>query len=461
MRCYMCGTEVGNTSVCPLCGANLAIVGRIVSISNHLYNQGLSQAHARDLTGAVESLTLALHYNKRNTQARNLLGLIYMEIGEVYRAFSEWNVSLELDPVDNPARRLLSSRQRNPGQVEEMNQGIRKYNQALVYCRQKDYDLAEIQLKNVLEINPQLVSGYLLMALLKMQKGTYRDAEDMLARAKAIDHGNRLADHYSDMSRKLRNTVKEERVSAKDRMRRFRERSVLPGVVNFVIGLAAGAAIVGFLVVPGLRQSYKNNDSAELIEANEAVSGKEQTIKSLESEIETMQKEVEEAKQAKEDAADSITSYDNLLLAYDAYKDDQYTKASQYMEDVKRDLLSDEAKDLYDTVMDKVEEKLIAEHYSTGMRAYYAKSYKEAIEAYTEVVKMDEGYKSYRAAYLLAECYEKSGDEKNAKKWYNVVIDKGSGSTKSQAENRLEAMEEGENADADSSESSDSSDNGQ
>ena len=56
---------------------------RIRCASNSYYNLGLERARIRDLSGAVECLKRSLHLNKYNTDARNLLGLIYYEIGEV------------------------------------------------------------------------------------------------------------------------------------------------------------------------------------------------------------------------------------------------------------------------------------------------------------------------------------------------------------------------------------------
>ena len=54
---------------------------RAFQLSNLYYNQGLEQAGVRDLTGAEAKLRQSLQLNKRNTQARNLLGLVYYETG--------------------------------------------------------------------------------------------------------------------------------------------------------------------------------------------------------------------------------------------------------------------------------------------------------------------------------------------------------------------------------------------
>ncbi|MFW5675645.1 MAG: hypothetical protein ACOCNL_05105, partial [Acetivibrio ethanolgignens] len=61
--------------------------------SNMYYNSGLEKAKVRDLSGAVDALKKSLKLNKMNTRARNLLGLVYYEMGEVVNALSEWVIS--------------------------------------------------------------------------------------------------------------------------------------------------------------------------------------------------------------------------------------------------------------------------------------------------------------------------------------------------------------------------------
>ena len=65
-------------------------------IANSFYNLGLEKARIRDLSGAAQCLKKSLHFNKYQTDARNLLGLIYYENGEVADALVQWVISLLL-----------------------------------------------------------------------------------------------------------------------------------------------------------------------------------------------------------------------------------------------------------------------------------------------------------------------------------------------------------------------------
>ena len=93
MKCYNCGAKLGRENICPECGVNVKIYKKIVMASNEYYNDALAKASVRDLSGAIESLKTSLKFNKLNIDARNLLGLIYFEMGEVVEALTEWVIS--------------------------------------------------------------------------------------------------------------------------------------------------------------------------------------------------------------------------------------------------------------------------------------------------------------------------------------------------------------------------------
>ena len=59
---------------------------KILYQSNYWYNDGLRKAQIRDLSGAIDLLKRSLKFNKLNVQARNLLGLVYVETGEAVAA---------------------------------------------------------------------------------------------------------------------------------------------------------------------------------------------------------------------------------------------------------------------------------------------------------------------------------------------------------------------------------------
>ena len=88
MECYNCGAKLGKGDICQNCGANVKIYKKIIMASNAYYNDALEKAAVRDLSGAIESLRTSLRFYKMNIDARNLLGLVYFETGEVVEGSS-------------------------------------------------------------------------------------------------------------------------------------------------------------------------------------------------------------------------------------------------------------------------------------------------------------------------------------------------------------------------------------
>ena len=104
MNCINCGAFLTDTDLdyCPHCGANVLIQKKVDYLSKLYYNQGLEKASIRDLSGAISCLKQSLAYDKRNIRARNLLGLVYFETGEVVAALSEWVISKNIQKNRNP-----------------------------------------------------------------------------------------------------------------------------------------------------------------------------------------------------------------------------------------------------------------------------------------------------------------------------------------------------------------------
>ena len=101
MFCYNCGCQLSEKDFCTGCGADVGLYKRIMYSANRFYNNGLEKAAVRDLSGAISSLRQCLKLNKNHIEARNLLGLVYFERGEVVAALSEWVISKNIQNEKN------------------------------------------------------------------------------------------------------------------------------------------------------------------------------------------------------------------------------------------------------------------------------------------------------------------------------------------------------------------------
>ena len=196
MKCYKCGSELSSLDYCNKCGAEVGAYKKIIVMSNTYYNMGLQKANIRDLSGAAELLRRSVGLYKRNIEARNLLGLVYYEMGEIVNALREWVISKNFKPEKNLADEYIRDVQSNPNRLEALNQSIRKYNVALGYANSGKEDMAIIQLKKVININEKFVKGYQLLGLLYIHKQEYDKARRVLTKALGIDGYNTLTIKY-------------------------------------------------------------------------------------------------------------------------------------------------------------------------------------------------------------------------------------------------------------------------
>jgi len=260
----------------------------------------------------------------------------------------------------------LNEIQNNSSRLEAINQTIKKYNQALAYCRQDSRDLAIIQLKKVLSLNPKLVKGHQLLALLYMQEGKYDLANKALRNAAKVDANNTTTLRYqNEVKQKLQeNNSKKKKnddlisyQSGNDTIimpANFKDNSALHTILNIVIGVALGIAITVFLLLPGIRQKSKSESNEALKAVNDTLSTKEQTISSLESKVKELTKEAKEAKQSSESVESKMTSYEQLLNSFASYAASDMETAGNALESIEVSDLSDSAKTVYNEVYAKV-----------------------------------------------------------------------------------------------------------
>lgn len=436
MRCYNCDAQLGREDRCPNCGTDVRIYKKIIMASNAYYNDGLARAGVRDLSGAIDSLKRSLRFNKMNINARNLLGLIYFEMGEVVDALTEWVISKNYQPKDNVASRYLDEIQNNQARLSSINQTIKKYNQALLYCRQESRDLAIIQLKKVIALNPKMVKGHQLLALLYMQDGKYDLAKKSLRSAGKIDANNTITLRYL---KEVNNALREAKPNHKNKNddlisyqsgndtiiqpAHFKDSSAFGTILNIVIGIVVGVAITCFLIVPGARHNIQNEAKQEVKDANDTISTKNQTITSLEEQIDSLTKQVEEAQTSEADTDNKISSYQQLLIAYSKFVEPDIEAAGNALANVNADYLDESSKAIYDAINEQVNAEYIATMYQEGYAAYNSQNYTDAATDLQKVADIDENYQDGNAIYYLAQSYRKLEDVENAKTYYQKVVE--------------------------------------
>lgn len=398
------------------------------------YNAGLAKAKVRDLSGAIAELKKSLKLFKKNTDARNLLGLIYYEMGEVVDALSEWVLSKHFEEKENEADVYIKAVQSNPTKLDAINQAIKKYNGALIYAKQGNDDLAIIQLKKVISLNSHFIRAYHLLALLYMKNNESDKARKTLQKVCKIDVNNTTSLRYL---KELGMNISSDNGSENASVARPVDNSAImpistykedkPNIfvfVNLILGIAIGVATCYFLFVPTIKKNIVDDYNQKNIDYSQKMSVQTATIATLESDkkalqdqIKDMQKQIDEFAVGEYDAA----QYDTLFEAITKYMNDDKEGAAEILVDAKMDKIDSEpAKELYNKIKEETFKTSSVKLYNTGHSQYTAGKYEDAIQSLNDALAMDET--NVDALYFLGRSYHRMGDNENAILNYNKVI---------------------------------------
>ena len=453
MICYNCGCALSEHDFCTNCGVDVSIYKKVLKISNNFYNEGLEKANVRDLTGAIQSLRQSLKFNKNNVEARNLLGLVYFETGEVVAALSEWVISKNLRPKKNIADDYIEMVQSNPTRLDTINKTIKKYNQALLYCHQESKDLAIIQLKKVLSLNPKYIRAHQLLALLYIDAEDWQRAERELLRCEQIDIGNITTKRYlKEVTLMLHPEETEETKSPKKKKKEapeevFRYQSgnetiIQPldvkepkgvsfsAILYLLIGLAIGVAMTVFLILPARIQAVRDSVSEELKSVSEQLASESATTNDLQQRLETLQRENNDLyteMEAYVGTDGTIQTMDKMLSAVSDYlkNPEDVEQVASYLESIQNEVVLTETSEpfqaVYQSLLEAVGPSVAENYYEDGMAAYRQEVYADAIQNLEKAYIYDAG--NIDVVYNLANAYYRNGDYENAAIYYQKVID--------------------------------------
>lgn len=327
-------------------------------IANSYYNLGLEKAGIRDLTGAAACLKQSVHFYKYHTDARNLLGLIYYEMGEVAEALVQWVISMNLQPKQNLAEHYLKEIQGNPGRLESISQNVKKYNQALIHAQNGSDDLAVLQLTRVVEVNPHFIKAHLVLALLYIAHEDYTKAGKSLYKVLQIDKNNPKALWYMSIvkentgkaeveRRKLKNAFSHRQMQDDDIIipPTYKENTGWQTILNLIVGLVMGAAAFYFLVLPAYTKSLNLTHNKEMIRYSEELNQKNLEVDSLNREMEAYQSERDEAvgslQAIQESNGGELSQYQQMIGILQAYKKDDFETAVKLYAELNPALIAD------------------------------------------------------------------------------------------------------------------------
>ena len=324
---------------------------RLEQISNGYYNLGLSLAKERNLSSALNALSISLGLNKKNTDARNLYGLIQFEMGEETKALISWVISININPINNPAQNYLQKLRNKSAYLEKSQDAISKYNKAISQIKTVNYDMARITLKQAVDIRPHFVKAMLALALLDIREGKSSEAKKLLENVLAIDRFNTKAITYLEEMKPLteKNSRKEKLSVIGSPVKKekpvenvnngmpvteiYKNYSGMFTAINVGIGLIVGACAMVFLYMPTMKVALNNAHNKEIVEISQQLNDVNLSIETLKSENEGLNEQVNKLTEVNNTSTENMNykllQYVYFLGLIKEYNTKNYTRAAE------------------------------------------------------------------------------------------------------------------------------------
>lgn len=447
-KCPYCGSVEKNRACCSKC------FEKITCRSSFYYNRGLEAAQVRNLSLASTYLNKAIMHNKYNIEARNLLGLICFEIGQVGDALKEWIISQSLKKQDNIAAQYIQEVQNNPKMLGKYKEAIMLYNKAIDYLKQQDVDMAMIRLKKVVSIHPKLVQAKVLLALCYMYDRQYYKANEQVKKVLVIDQGHKEAlIYFKELSSedttsevpyerqypvKTSNHIKLGHVVDRGRvLRKY--------LIYFLIGGMGMFLVENYLIVPSKLKSYQD-EKVRLQKSEEVLSGRIQSLSDEYSlkveELQNKKKELSNKLATYAVQVDVLTQKEKLNQVDELVEDREYIEAAQILYQVSGANLNETDKGEFEALKAVVYPPAVDSIYSEGLKLYNRGNYVEATAEFELALLYEPSENMERKnLYYLGCSAMKSNYIEGAKKYFEKVVAEHTGTSEARlAQEKLEAM---------------------
>lgn len=402
MKCPNCQKSFKKGIKCPHCDVDTVLYMATIRLSDKLYNRGLARLTANDIFHGKQDLSKSISINKNNVPARNLLGLALFETGHVGEALKHWVISQSMLKEENPAAGYIESANKNARQLEGLNDAIGMYNRALEHIKQKSDDLAIIQLKKAVDINPKFVDALNLLTLCYLIQNNREQALFTSERVLTLDAYNPIALNYYSIinpgKRKPFRPVTKPKApqpqgpykslgfeEKKQRNFHFAE------LFTFLIGVAVTVAACYFLLIPAHTQQRESDrrefeqtleaaratHREELDDADEFAAGLERAIGELH-----IEREDALAALALEQRVNAVNH------AYFLYLEGELREAVRLLDGFDLTELHHDIVDRVYSILESAYPQLAHEYYTAGLSAFSAPR-----DSYAALVQLENAHR--------------------------------------------------------------------
>ncbi|NLC69305.1 MAG: tetratricopeptide repeat protein [Clostridiaceae bacterium] len=346
---------------------------------------------------------------------------------------------------------------------DDVRTSILLYNSALQNLKSDSEDIAIIELKKAVSLNPEFYEAINLLGLCYYYMKEYEKSEEMFEKVVKAENNGVRAFNYLRVIRggeektgdiaekkkvkKKKSTVKRVESSRDDRhqgdtrpdmtsIRGFSytgrgKSNKKNDIIKYLAGIVAGLVIAFIIGIPGIFGPWddagENTGDMEIetvvVEKNEYEEYKEYKEKytRLENEHENLKKELDTVKVERDYYKAVIKLFEIEALA-NARK---YEEAADMLASFKGVQFTGAEKEKYDNLFNNIMPRVSDALYSEAYNLFQAGKYAESLEKYTKITEYYENYGRMDVVlYYMGKCYLELGDNENARTMFLKTIEK-------------------------------------
>lgn len=360
-------------------------------------------------------------------------------------------------PID-----LEKLKKTNSNMPDNLKNSVLLYNKALEDFRAKSEDIAVIELKKAISLNPDFFEAINLLGLLYVSMGDYTKAREKFEKVLSMDKNNialsyiKIIDpNYSQSDNSLGNRKQREkskRAASKKANKTavsasasespvFDIRQILKNdIVKYIIGFIAGL-LVFFLISVAINSREaapvtSDNKNEPVVKENEE--DFEQKYNELNEEHNVLLLQLDEFKKSTQNYSDmaKLLEIDQLVL------NKNYVAAADLLAALSTVDYKGIEKEKYESLRGQSMEKAANELFTEGKELYKKKQFKEALDRFDKVVAyIGEWKNSSATTYYRGVCLMELNEKEKALEALNEVISKyPSSSFVKYSKNRISSM---------------------
>ena len=335
------------------------------------------------------------------------------------------------------------------GMPDNIRNSIVLYNKALENFRLKSEDIAIIELKKAISLNPDFHEAMNLLGVFYIYTGEYDKASYELQRVinaernsvRALEYLKEIDPSYSpptekkSKSKETKNKVNKDDGS-KGKSNSFSSNSTMKlsnkrksnDIVKIGIAFAAGALLVFLLSF----RAYFNENTVDAggssINSQDVLIQNEEDKEDYEAKYNELSEKYNGIKGQLEQVNKEVDYYINVskLLEIDKLvSEKKYEAAADMLLIIKNIDFKGFEKQKFEVLFGDTMEKGASELYAAGRNLFKSKKYQEALEKFQKSATYDQKWKnSSTNLYYLGYCYKELNNEAMALKVFNEVIEK-------------------------------------